>query len=528
MKKLKITLAFGLILLLGACDVDYLDNPNAPSSAPTSAIFNNNVKRMMDATTDMWWSGRFTYVTMQYWQQTEYGDEDRYVYRESQRQYQNTFYEIAENYREIIRLNDDPNTAAAAAASGANVNQIATCRVLLAYLFDNMATAWGDIPYYSYGSDDPDFQALSLSGADEPNITPVYAPQSKIFADILDELDAAYDQFDESLPGMAADRIYGGDVAAWKTFANSLRLRIANRVEGAYSGATAHISDAIANGVMASNADNAMFMYETSDANAAMPYRAWYVGNRSDFAVSHSFVTLLSGVNLVDHTHAALPAGAGPNPFLGLADPRLPIYAQPNKNGDYVGMFVAETSADAATFTIESLPGTAIIEVPNFSETLMEYAEVAFILSERAGWSQAEYEAGITASMEKWGVAEADITAYIGAVPAASDENVMTQKYIALYMQGQAAWNEHRRTGFPNTLVPVDGEYSIQDPSFESPQPEWYDKVFTSLVAEMTEVPYRMRYPAQEQTLNGDMRKVAADALSNGDVIYSKLWWDLD
>lgn len=488
MKKLKITLAFGLILLLGACDVDYLDNPNAPSSAPTSALFNNNVKRMMDATTDMWWSGRFTYVTMQYWQQTEYGDEDRYVWRESQRQYQNAFYEIAENYREIIRLNTDPETAPSAGASGANENQIATCRVLLAYLFDIMATSWGDIPYYSYGSDDPDFQALSLSGSEDPNITPAYAPQSKIFADILKELDEAYDQFDEDLDGMAADRIYGGDVAAWKTFANSLRLRIAHRIEGKDAGmAGPHITDALAQGVFASNADNAMFMYETTDATAAMPYRAWYVNNRSDFAVSHSFVELLKGNNLVDHSHTDLPAGASANPFFGLEDPRLPIYAQPNRKGDYVGMFISESSADAATFTIESLPGTAIIATPDFSETLMDYAEVAFILSERNGWSQAEYEAGISASMEKWGVAEADITSYLAAVPASSMENVLTQKYIAMYMQGQQSWCEYRRTGYPKTLIPVFSEFSVEDPSFDAddpPGPQWLDLAFNPIVTE--------------------------------------------
>ena len=44
-------------------------------------------------------------------------------------------------------------------------------------------------------------------------------------------------------------------------------------------------------------------------------------------------------------------------------------------------------------------------------------------------------------------------------------------------------------------------------------------------VAEVTELPYRMRYPQQEQTLNGESRKAAVDQLSNGDVVYSKLWW---
>ena len=248
------------------------------------------------------------------------------------------------------------------------------------------------------------------------------------------------------------------------------------------------------------------------------------MGNRSDFAVGHSFVTLLNGENLVGHDHATLVPGANANPFLGMVDPRLPFYAQENSAGNYVGMFISESSADAATFVLESLPGDGIINYAAFGETLIEYAEVAFILSERGSWDQTEYEAGIAASMGKWGVAQADIDAYIAVVPAASEENVLTQKYIALYMQGHSAWAEYRRTGFPKTLIPVFSDFSLYTPSTDV----WLDKSFTPLVEEVTDLPYRMKYPQQEQTLNGDMRKEAVDRLSNGDVIYSKLWWDVN
>ena len=251
-------------------------------------------------------------------------------------------------------------------------------------------------------------------------------------------------------------------------------------------------------------------------------YSAWNVGNRSDFAVSHSFVTLLQGDNLVGHDHTTLVPGANVNPFPGLVDPRLPIYAQANSAGNYVGMFISESSADAATFTLESLPGDAIINNAAFAETLLEYAELAFIMSEGLGWDQTLYEAGISASMAKWGVDQADIDAYIAAVPAASEENVLTQKYIALYMQGDNSWVEYRRTGFPKTLIPPFSDFSLLTPSTGT----WIDKSFTPLVEEVTDLPYRMKYPQQEQTLNGDMRKEAADRLSNGDVIFSKLWWD--
>lgn len=523
MKKLKITIAFGLVLLLGACDVEYYDNPNAPSTAPTAAIFNNNVKRMVDDLYDGWWGGRFTYHIIQYWHQTEYVDEDRYAIRETQRQIQNEFWEIAENFREIIRLNTDEATMDAAASSGANVNQVAQCRILLSYLFDIMASTWGDIPYWSYGSDDPDFQALHLSGVDEQIVTPVYAPQDKIYADILNELSEAADQLDESLPGIDGDNLYHRDVAAWKKFANSLRLRIALRISGVNSSlANQHIADALAGGVFESNDDNAMFKYEGSDNNAAQMYRAWHVGNRSDFAVGLSFMQLLKGENLVGHDHVTV-SSLGPNPFLGIVDPRLAVYAQPNADGDYVGMYVGDESADQAAFLWESLPGTAIIDVPDFAETLMEYAEVAFIQSELNGWDQTEYTNGITASMQKWGVDQADIDAYLGAVPAASEENVLTQKFIALYLQGNTAWSEYRRTGYPLTLMRPNGETSVYVPSTDT----WFDKEFVPLV-DVTDIPYRLEYPQQEQTLNGANRKAAVDKLSNGDAMSSRLWWDVN
>ena len=339
---------------------------------------------------------------------------------------------------------------------------------------------------------------------------------------IRDRSEAA-DQLDESLPGISGDNIYHGDVGAWKTFANSLRLRIALKISGANSSlADQHIADALSDGVFESNDDNAMFKYEGNDANASMSYRAWYVGNRSDFAVGLSFVQLLKGENLVGHDHVTVTS-RGPNPFLGIVDPRLPIYAQPNAAGDYVGMYVGEGSADQAAFTHESLPGAAIIETPDFAETLMEYAEVAFILSELNGWDQTEYENGITASMEKWGVAEADITSYLAAVPAASEENVLTQKYIALYMQGSTSWAEYRRTGYPLTLMQPFSETSVYVPSIDT----WFDKEFNP-IPQVTDVPYRMKYPQQEQTLNGANRKAAVDKLSNGDAVDSKLWWDVD
>src|SRR5690606_27030263 len=86
-------------------------------------------------------------------------------------------------------------------------------------------------------------------------------------------------------------------------------------------------------------------------------------------------------------------------------------------------------------------------------EVLMEYAEVEFILSELNSWSQEHYENGVRANMERVGVDDAEITEFIGNLPPANARNVMNQKYVSLFYNPDEAWNEYRRTGYPDTEI---------------------------------------------------------------------------
>lgn len=45
------------------------------------------------------------------------------------------------------------------------------------------------------------------------------------------------------------------------------------------------------------------------------------------------------------------------------------------------------------------------------------------------------------------------INAFVAALPPANKQNVLTQKYVSLFMQPFEAWAEYRRTGYPNTLL---------------------------------------------------------------------------
>jgi hypothetical protein len=376
---------------------------------------------------------------------------------------------------------------------------------MLVYIYDLASQVWGDVPYYSYGSDDEDFQANSIK--DKGIFAPKYASQQKMYADFLKELKDAAAMIDGTVFG-AGDNFYDGDPDMWKKFANSLRLRIANRIKDVYPDAVNHINEAIAAGVFDSNGDNAGIMYEENALNGAPMYRAFYVQNRTDFAPSYSFVELLKGNR---------------GPFT--ADPRLSIFASENSDGYILGIPLTNSNGIVSKFTWESLPGAYVLS-STYTEIYMEYAEVCFLMSENNGWDQTWYENGVRASMERWGVAEADIVAYISNLPAASEETVMMQKYIALYMQPYEAWSEYRRTGYPNTLIKPNEtyDYNWQYVKGDGTVADTTASFTFTPIGGLTDLPERNKYLLNEASVNNANLDAASSAIG-GDEQTTKLWW---
>ena len=177
--------------------------------------------------------------------------------------------------------------------------------------------------------------------------------------------------------------------------------------------------------------------------------------NRVDYSPSNSFVQLLKGQRGNFGVDPRLQKYFAPK-GLTKYQARDGRYTESNNINDYVGMpyGLDESMAD---FQFKS--GVAVsffssrILQPNYAEVFMEYSEVCFLLSEANGWDNTWYKKGVEASMKKWGVDDAKITSFLATIPAANEENVLTQKYIALYMNPNEAWAEYRRTGYPHTLI---------------------------------------------------------------------------
>lgn len=525
--------------LLSSCDNGFEEmniSPNAPENAPTYTIFPIATKIFVDEMRDGWVSGRMLLPWVQYSAQRNYTEEDKYAYRTTTGdQAWNGTYRSLSNLKKVIDICNDPVLGPQQADYGDVESQIAAARIMMAYEFLDLTNYFGDVPYWSVsGAKNPDFQALQIDTYAQPK----YVKQEVIFKNLLQELKEAEAQLNSkekglftSPEGKEGDKIYNGDAALWKKLANSLRLRIANRVKAKLPEAQSHITDAITRGVFTSNEDNAQLAFGNVSAEGNPFWKTFYVDNRQDFFPNKRFVDLLKG-NTGNFQKV---------------DPRLFIFAAPkgltwsdytkftrDKWKDNVGIdpddiknyngvpygIPNSLKGDIADFTKFNIFSKEIINTTR-PEVLIEFAEVSFILSELNGWDQVNYLKGVEASLDKWGVSAVDKATYLAGLAPATQENVMVQKYIALFMQGDEAWNEYRRTGYPTgSILLLPGQ---KDVSLNGTEYTFNPMRSGNVVAK--DIPARLRYPANQQTLNGENWRVAVDKLSNKDEIDSKLFF---
>lgn len=523
MKKIFISILSIVALLTSTVScTDQLDdvntNPNEPnmSEVPGYGLFNGAVVFLMDQSRGSFSSGRMALPWVQYSAQNNYTEEDRFQFREGTNQSLYTNYYLAAiDFKTIIDANTDPAGKIFNANFGNNDNQIAAARVMLAYTFLQLVDAYGDVPYYSYGNKDADFQALQLT----TYIKPKFASQQKIYADLLKELKEASAMIVLDEPVFTkGDKIFKS-AAKLKTFANSLRLRIATRVKGVVAGAETHIAEAIAEGVMTSNADNVGLTYQKDNVNPSPFYKEFFLSNRSDFAITNTFVDLLKGNLGTFGVDPRLQKYAAPI-TASLTAVKNFTYAETDDLTKYVGMPYGIPNALTASQLVGTSYWSSNVLKQDYTEILMEYAEVEFLLAENDGWNNTNYQNGVRASMARWGVTPAKIDAYVLTLAPANQANVLNQKYISLFMQPYEAYAEYRRTGFPNTLLQPGGTYKLN-----APDPETGATTYTfEALRGLTSMPERFTYPVNLQQLNGVNVKAAA-ANIGGDKLDTKLIW---
>ena len=159
-KKLYTFSLLALLPLFSSCVDDLNEDPNRPSTVPTTSLITSSEKLLVDNLRSEQVSLRGSMLFVQYFAQNTYTTQSRYdipfAYSDD---YWKGLYKALNNFQDVIRLNTDPTTKDVATANGAgrNSTQIAISRILKSYAFYALTDVFGNIPYESYGNNDTEF-----------------------------------------------------------------------------------------------------------------------------------------------------------------------------------------------------------------------------------------------------------------------------------------------------------------------------------------------------------------------------------
>lgn len=472
-----------LILIMAAgvmaCSDDLSDvnvDTKSPTEVSADVLFSNATKNLFDQMVSTNVNRNIFRLVAQFWTETTYTDEANYdlIGRNiNGAQWIILYRDVLKDLDEakmILNENPDPTLSEAQLQ-----NQLAMIEVLEVFTWHVLVDTFGDIPYS---------EALDLE-----NSTPVYDDDAAIYADLVVRLNGAISQLEAGAGGFGggADYIYNGDAAQWSKFANSLKLRLALRyadVDDAKAATMA--SEAIADGVFESHADNATIQYQASSPNTNPLWVDLVQSGRADFVAAHTIVDIMNE----------------------LEDPRRDDYfAQNQGEGVYEGGTYGAQGNTQSNSTIYS----ERLEDPTLEGVILDYTEVQFLIAEAAarGYvaedAETHYNEAVTSSILYWDGTEAEASSYLSQPDVAWDESqwmerIGVQKWLALYNRGFEAWSTWRKFDVPE--LPNAGQSDLP-------------------------VPLRFTYPTTEATLNGANLSAAASAIG-GDEQQTPVFWDVN
>jgi len=310
----------------------------------------------------------------------------------------------------------------------------------------------------------------------------------------------------------------GGDIALWRAFANSLRLRLAMRI--------VNVNPTLAKtqGELAL-ASNAGFLQQDMFINTGFAHPLTVIsGSWGDIRMGAEMESILTGFN----------------------DGRIESYFNTAENEDLAGTYkgirmgieIEAKSTYGAHSSIGPVADTETMQWMSMAEVEFLQAEAALRAWTGAGTAMTHYENGITASFAQHGVADvatylADNTStpidFVDALNTANNiayasevkiaynaagteeerlEQIITQKWIAMFPDGQEAWSEFRRTGYPR-LFPVMVNNSGGD-------------IDTDIQIR------RINFVDSEKNTNGANVDIAVGYLKGADNGGTRLWWDIE
>ncbi len=355
-------------------------------------------------------------------------------------------------------------------AEGSN-HTLGMTNIMIAHGIGSMTDMFGDVPY------------STAFGAREDNFQPTYDTQEQIYTTIQQLLDDGIAQLSGPAgngPALGAeDLIYGGSTASWIAAAYALKAKYHMRLTK-IQGATAYAAAeaALANAMTSSAGDLQMsFGSNPNETNPAYQFSQDRAGN---IIIDSYFFDLLNGLNDPRRSALLLPDNS----------------ATPDPSG-------FSTTFDAGTFYTNI---NAPVVMASYTEMKFIEAEIELMNNNDIPAAEAALTEAITASIAKvtGGSSDAAYVATNSALAGLADDNarleqIITQKYIAMYSNGLEPWTDFRRTGFPVLTPNPNGSNSFNLNG---------------------EIPRRVSYPQTEIDLNNTNVPIKDGNLQ------TPLWWD--
>ncbi len=417
-------------------------------------------------------------------------------------------------------------------------------------LFSFMTDFYGDV-YYSE----------ALKGR-EGILYPKYDKQQDIYAGLLSELEEANSLIAQGTEPVSPlyDIMFAGNKLQWQKFANSLKLRLLMRASAKLGDAGAQMQAIVGNA-------SATPIFSQADDNASISYigtnqdNSWR-GGTFNWSDDEEFDKRRPGKTLVDklylYNDPRLEVWMAPveKPWTGNPALNGVTFSTTDPNGfnytstwEYINRSNPSIAAQSINILdsnkmyvgfIAGMPGdwkngnghydtdaggvVGNFKVSKFSElfrqnshpllkaVIMNSDEVQFILAEAAvkglisGDADAYYRQGITFSMQRWGISDADITTYLAqpAITLPSDNagklaKIADQKWLALFLVSAETYLDIRRTMLPN--------------------------IFNNGNLSTYEFPLRYRYPGNELGQNKNAYDAGVSTLVPAvDDEFSKMW----
>jgi hypothetical protein len=414
-------------------------------------------------------------------------------------------------YRNVIRYTSDVIERTKEDPDLTNLTNKA--RIIQSNAFMVITDTYGNIPYDEGGK-----------GYFGQTYFPTYQSQQEIYPRLIEELKSATDGLDAS-KASNSDVLYNGDIAKWKKFGYSLLVRAGMRVSKVDEAtAKSTLAAALAGGVILLNADNAVVRHDGNNINNTA--NVLNSTEAANFYLAKPFVDALQSNNdprlsaIAVRYVGATSGTAQTPPNVGTSDPNNQFGLPMGSTDGEADISGAKLPGGGARYAYSQLDRrrmaktTSPLFIVTAAQTNLLLAEAKASNLITTTVTVLEYfTEGIKAHMDQMAsfdpgsaVAASDRDAYVASrIPSLVGnevEQINYEYWIASFLNGQEAWANFRRSGYPDLDV--------------NPFPGKTVDFIT-----------RLPYPTNEYVVNNE-NVLAAIADQGPDALNTRVWWDVD